>query len=108
MPPIAKERARDSFAYSLGSPGALRCIERNRAGIPMADITSEDISTAALDPVSATADGVSATARPIPEMITARNDARAEEALSGQNAQGGPRSGWSCLRSARVRPTGAV
>lgn len=74
----------------------------------MPDLTPEAIAAAAQEPASATVDGRSAAAVPIPDQIEAARFAAASDALAGTNDNGGPRSGWAFLRPARARPGGAV
>jgi hypothetical protein len=64
----------------------------------MADITDDDIVTAALSPSSASADGESVSARPISDLIKAK----AVAALAGG------KSGWGCVRAARIVPPGTI
>jgi hypothetical protein len=73
--------------------------------LPDESLTPETIATAALDPASATVDGQSATAHSIPDMIAAAKFEAASNALSGDNANGGAKSGWGnrVTRKARAR-----
>lgn len=64
----------------------------------MADITDDDVASAAQTPSSATADGQSATARPLSDLLKAK----AQQALSGG------KSAWGCLRPARIVPPGTT
>jgi hypothetical protein len=77
--------------------------------VPTADEIAEAAATTAADGVqSAMADGQSATAiDPLKQLDVADRIAK-REALTGNNPQGGPRSGWGLLRPARVVPPGAV
>lgn len=72
----------------------------------MADLT-DTIESAAADPASAASDGQSATARPLADLIAADKYLKGQQALEGTNANGGPRSGWVSLRTARAVPQGA-
>lgn len=74
----------------------------------MADL-SEQIETTATDGVaSATVDGRSATAVPIPDLIAADRYLAGKTAVEGTNPNGGKRSAWGKTRMARVVPPGAV
>lgn len=70
----------------------------------MTDLT-EHIEQAALDPASASADGQSATAVPIPDLI------EADKYLAGKKAAvdsaGRPRSGFRLLRPVAFVPPGS-
>lgn len=74
----------------------------------MPDLTPESIAEAATQPASASADGRSAAAVPIPDQIAADKYAKAQTGLEGTNDNGGPRSGWGRLRTARASNNGAV
>lgn len=74
----------------------------------MPDLTPESIAEAATQPASASVDGQSAAAVPIPDQIAAAKYKAAADALNALNDNGGPRSGWSRLRTARARSNGAV
>lgn len=77
--------------------------------MPTADDIAETIAQTAADGVaSAVADGNSATATPIADLITAEKHIAAKTALAGSNACGGPKSGWRLLRPARAIPPGGV
>ena len=73
----------------------------------MPDLTP-DIESAATDPSSASSDGQSATARPLPDVIAADQYLKGADAVSGTNPRGGPKSGWRTVRQARQVPPGAV
>lgn len=73
----------------------------------MPDLTT-DIEQQAAEPAASAQDGGSATARPIPELIQADQYLKGNQGLSGTNDNGGPKSGWSRLRTARANPGGAV
>jgi hypothetical protein len=73
----------------------------------MADLT-DTIEDAAATPAAAAQDGLSATARSIPDLITADKYLKGTAAATDTNANGGPRSGWSMLRTARATPGGTV
>lgn len=73
----------------------------------MADLT-DTIESAAADPSSASSDGQSATARPLADLIAADKYLKGQDALTGTNANGGPRSGWGAVRMARAIPPGAA
>lgn len=74
----------------------------------MPDLTADDIAAAAQQPASASVDGRSAAAVPIPDQIAAAKFQAVADALDGTNDNGGPKSGWGKLRPARARPGGAV
>lgn len=75
----------------------------------MADpVTPESIAEAAAQPASASSDGRSAAAHPIPDQIAAADYAAAQEASEGTSAAGGPRSGWNMLRPAKAVPPGTT
>lgn len=74
----------------------------------MPDLTPDTIAEAAAQPASASSDGRSAAAHPIPDQIAADKYARASDALTGTNENGGPRSGWGRLRTAKARSGGPV
>ena len=67
---------------------------------------SDQIEQAASEPQSATVDGRSATAQPIPDLIAADIHLTSKEALDGTNANGGAVSGWRGLRPAIGRSKG--
>lgn len=74
----------------------------------MADLT-DTIEDAAQTPESASQDGLSATARPLPDLIETDKYLKGQAALTGNNSNGGPRSGWGGLRPARaVLPGGST
>jgi len=73
----------------------------------MADL-SDTIEDAAQDPAAASEDGRSATSRPLADLIAADKYLKSAGALDGTNQNGGPRSGWGCLRMARAVPPGSV
>jgi len=72
------------------------------------DLTPESIAEAATNPASASVDGRSAAAVSIPDQIKADQYAKAAGMADETNANGGPRSGWSKLRTARANNNGAV
>lgn len=75
----------------------------------MADpVTPESIAEAAAQPASASSDGRSATAHPIPDQLAALDRAAAEEAAEGTNAAGGPKSAWNMTRMAKAVPPGTT
>jgi hypothetical protein len=74
----------------------------------VAELTAESIAEAATQPVSVSIDGQSAQAVPIPDQIQALQNQKTQEALAGNNASGGPKSGWNKLRIAKAVPPGAV
>lgn len=74
----------------------------------MPDLTPDDIAEAAAAPASASTDAGSASAHSIPDQIAAAKFQAAGNALDGTNDNGGPKSGWNKLRTARVRTGGAV
>lgn len=67
---------------------------------------NESIEEMAQKPVSAKNDFGEVQARPIGEMVEAEQHVATSEALSGTNQNGGPVSGWGCLRIARAKPGG--
>lgn len=71
-------------------------------------VTADSIAEAAANPQSASVDGQQAAAHPIPDQIEAAKFQASNEALDGTNDNGGPRSGWGRLRTARVVPPGAA
>lgn len=75
----------------------------------MPDLTPDTIADAATQPASAAQDGRSASAVSIPDQIAANNYAEAADALSGDNDNGGGKSGWGnrVTRKARARFKGA-
>lgn len=73
----------------------------------MADL-SETIEQAAQDPAAAANDGQSATARPIADLIAADKYLKGQAAAEGTNTNGGPRSGWGMLRTAKAVPPGGA
>lgn len=72
------------------------------------ELTPDAIAEAATQPASASVDGQSASAVSIGDQIKAHQYQQAQAALDGTNASGGPQSGWSKLRPARVKPPSAV
>lgn len=74
----------------------------------MPDI-SDTIEQTAIDGVqSATADGQTVVAVPLPDQIAADKYLKAKTAVTGTNPSGGPVSGWNTLRPARYVPPGGV
>ncbi len=74
----------------------------------MPDLTIDTISDAAQNPASASVDGQSAAIVPISDQIKALDKAAGAAAMSGTNDNGGSKSGWNRLRTARAVPPGAV
>lgn len=74
----------------------------------MPELTPEQIATNATRPQTANVGGRSAAQVPIADQIAADQYAKASAAASGSNANGGPKSGWGMLRTAKVIPPGAV
>ena len=75
----------------------------------MADpVTPESIAEAASQPASATVDGQTAAAHPIPDQIAADQYAKAQAAAAGTNNRGGPPSAWGMTRTAYGVPPGAT
>ena len=72
------------------------------------EVTAESIAEAATQPASASADGQSAAAVSISDQIAAHKYAAAQASLDGTNDNGGPKTGWSKLRTARAKPPSAV
>ena len=75
----------------------------------MPDVSDIDnaIAQAATEPQMVSVDGQSVTGRSIADLELARRAVSARQSLSGTNSNGGPVSGWACLRPARVQPPGA-
>jgi hypothetical protein len=71
----------------------------------MADLTTE-IETAAQEPATATSDGQTAASHPLPDLIAANKYLKSQEAATGTNIRGGPKSAWGMLRAARRVPPG--
>lgn len=69
----------------------------------MADL-SDTITDLAGAPAAIATDGTSTTERPLTEIIQADQYTAAKAAITGTNAQGGPKSLWSKLRSAVALP----
>ncbi len=79
----------------------------NPAGIPLVP-DLDDIATNAVDgPASASQDGRSGAAHPIPDQLQAVSAAGTASAVNGTNRNGGPRSPWGAMRPARVQTEGA-
>lgn len=74
----------------------------------MPDLTPEQIAENATKPQTANVGGRSAAQVPIQDQIAADKYAKANQAVSGTNANGGPVSGWGGLRIAKANPPGAV
>lgn len=74
---------------------------------PVPDLT-EQIAAEAAEPIASSGDGESATGRTLPELIEAHKFFKGQESVAGMNENGGPRSGWGGLRTARAVPPGAV
>lgn len=70
------------------------------------DDINDRLSEMADEPSAAASDGQSANNQPIPDVIALHQHAAASDALSGTNQNGGPASGWGCLRIARAKPGG--
>lgn len=73
----------------------------------MPDLTDQIVSEAA-EPIASSGDGESATGRTLTELIEADKYLKGQQAVSVPNENGGPRSGWGGLRTARAIPPGAV
>lgn len=74
----------------------------------MPDDLTDHIADAAQEPAEASVDGQTVKAVPIADKILADQYAKAQDAVAGgDNAQGGPRSGWGMLRPSRQIPPGA-
>lgn len=73
----------------------------------MPDLT-DDIEAAAAEPLSASVDGQQAAAHPLPDLIAADKYLKGATALTGENGNGGQKSGWRNLRMARSRGSSAV
>lgn len=72
----------------------------------MADLTGK-IEEAAAEPASAAGDGQSATSHPLPDLIEADKYLKAKRAITGTNANGGPKTAFGMLGVARIIPPGA-
>lgn len=72
------------------------------------ELTADTIAQAATEPASASVDGQSAAAVPIPDQIAAARYKAAQDALSGTNASGGKKSGWGATRPAVARFKGGT
>lgn len=73
----------------------------------MADLSTR-IEEVANDPAAASSDLGSATNQDLGKLIEADKYLAAKTAAAGTNANGGPKSGWGCLRQARAVPPGSV
>lgn len=73
----------------------------------MPDLTPDDLATIAQAPAEAAADGQSAKAHPLGDVIKVADRQAAASAATGTNAAGGPRSAWGMLRPARAQTEGA-
>lgn len=69
-------------------------------------VTAASIAADANTVASASVDGQSASAVPIPDKKLALEIQKAETALAGTNASGGVVSGWSKMRMAKYRNCG--
>ncbi len=69
----------------------------------MADTISDTIEETAAGPSVASSAAGSATAQPLPDLIQVDQYLGAKTAVTGVNAQGGPRSLWN-----RLRPSVAI
>lgn len=69
-------------------------------------VSADSIAEAANGPASASVDGQTAAAHPIPDQLKALDKKAVEDALAGTNQNGGPVSGWSKMRTARARNCG--
>jgi hypothetical protein len=68
---------------------------------------SDQIEQTATDGVQeAAADGRSVKGIPLPDLIAADKYLRGQEAVSGTNENGGPKSGWGRTKLARFTPGG--
>lgn len=67
---------------------------------------NDRLSEMADEPSAMTSDGVTRNNQPIPDVIELHQHAAAADALAGTNQNGGPVSGWGCLRIARAKPGG--
>ena len=69
-------------------------------------MTPEEIRTetdqVAAEPASAASDGQSASSHSIPDLLKLESVRSGQAALTGTNANGGPRSAWTKLRPARA------
>lgn len=73
----------------------------------MPDDISDAIETAATDGVhSASVDGQTVQAKPIDELIRAKQFLAAETAMSGTNSNGGPRGAWGRVVRNRAAANG--
>lgn len=69
-------------------------------------VSADTIAEAANAPASASVDGRSAQAHPIPDQLKALQNTAVADALAGTNQNGGPVSGWSKTRIARAKNCG--
>lgn len=67
---------------------------------------SDTIETVAGEPAEASGDTGSMKQQPIPDLIAADAYLSGKTALEGTGVNGGPKSGWNCLRIARAIPPG--
>jgi hypothetical protein len=73
----------------------------------VADTVQEAIEqTAKAGVESVSVDGQTAKAIPLAQLLEADRYLAGKTALTGTNANGGPRSGWGMLRPAKVVPPG--
>lgn len=73
----------------------------------MPDLT-DTIESVAGGPASASSDLGSAQAQDLSKLIEADKYLKGSTALTGSAANGGPKSGWGCVRMARAVPPGAA
>lgn len=69
-------------------------------------MTPEELEELASKPQSASVDGRAANARSADDVLKLLDRAAAEDALTGTNENGGPKSPWRCLRMARASMPG--
>lgn len=73
----------------------------------MPDLTDTIASEAEL-PLKSESDGQSAEGQPLPDLIKADKYLKGADAVTGTNANGGPKSAWRGVRMARAVPPGAT
>ncbi len=75
----------------------------------MPDFTTDDVATAAAQPMKAEADGQMASAHPLPDQLTVAGVKGTAAATTGLNRNGGIRSPWNggILRAAQAQTEGA-
>jgi hypothetical protein len=72
------------------------------------ELTADSIAEAAQQPASATVDGKTAAAHPLPDQLEVLKFKAAEAATTGTNAGGGRKSAWRSAVTGRAVPPGAA